>query len=151
MSPGDYFFIRYSQLSLLGQYDQTMKAITEHYLELVRHNGMPMCDFKVYRKERNLHDIFVQALRRLILLNKHKRHQMVASKIEQMNPTNWGLNKTKITSNDLQTVENKLFARLEEEDLLNTFNYARLQLQHAELEINRTFDEFKIKCLEAYR
>ena len=128
-----------------------MKAITEHYLELVRHNSVPMCDFKVYRKERNLHDIFVQALRRLILLNKQKRHQVVASKIEQMNSTNWGLSKTKITSNDLQKVENKLFARLEEEDLLNAFNHTRVQLNKAEEEINRTFDEFKIKCLEACR
>ena len=59
LSPGDYFLIKYSLLSLLGQYDETMKSIIEHYREWVRTNGIPACDFKVYRKERNLKEIFV--------------------------------------------------------------------------------------------
>ena len=39
-------------------------------------HGIPQCDFKVYRKQRNLRDIFVQALRRLIIINKQKRSQI---------------------------------------------------------------------------
>ena len=61
---------------MLGQYDETMKNIIEHYRAHARTNGTPWCDFKVYRKERNLKDIFVQALRRLILINKQKRSQI---------------------------------------------------------------------------
>jgi len=57
----------------MGQYDETMKNLIDHYRELVKRNGVPTCDFKVYRKERNLQDIFLQALRRLILVNKQKR------------------------------------------------------------------------------
>ena len=59
MSPGDYFFIKYSLLSLMGQYDETMKALIEHYRDVVKKNGVPTCDFKIYRKERNLQEIFV--------------------------------------------------------------------------------------------
>lgn len=57
----------------MGQYDETMKNLIEHYREVVKKNGVPTCDFKIYRKERNLQEIFVQALRRLILVNKQKR------------------------------------------------------------------------------
>jgi len=73
VSPGDYFFVKYSLLTLMGQYDETMKNLIDHYRELVKRNGVPTCDFKVYRKERNLQEIFLQALRRLILVNKQKR------------------------------------------------------------------------------
>ena len=73
VSPGDFFFIRYNLLNLLGQYDDTLKRIIDHYHKKVRLSGIPLCDFKVYRKERDLREIFVQALRRLILLNKQRR------------------------------------------------------------------------------
>ena len=47
-----------------------MKNITLYYQEKLFRDSIPWCDFKVYRKERNLHEIFMQALRRLVLLNR---------------------------------------------------------------------------------
>jgi len=70
VSPGDYFFIKYSLLELLAQYDKTLNNIFALYRENVKENGLPNCDFKVFRKQRNLEDIFVQVLRRQILLNR---------------------------------------------------------------------------------
>jgi len=59
VSPGDYFFISFGLLTLLGQYDETMEAIIEHYTSNARIHGIPACDFKVYRKERDVHEIFI--------------------------------------------------------------------------------------------
>jgi len=59
VSPGDYFFIKYNSLNLLGLYDEKMRNIINFYKDKVSHNGVPTCDFKVYRKERNLQEIFV--------------------------------------------------------------------------------------------
>ena len=38
--------------------------------------GVPWCDFSVYRKHDNLNHIFLQAIRRLIILNKQKRSEI---------------------------------------------------------------------------
>ena len=57
-------------------YDETMRHILDHYRIKVSRSGVPTCDFKVYRKERNLQEIFVQALRRLILINKQRRSKV---------------------------------------------------------------------------
>jgi hypothetical protein len=84
VSPGDYYFIKYSSLNLLGMYDETMRCIFDHYKSKVSRSGVPTCDFKVYRKERNLSEIFVQALRRLILINKQKRSKV--SVLRNMTP-----------------------------------------------------------------
>ena len=73
ISAGEYYFIHYNFLELLGEYDQNMKAIIKKYKDRCHHQGIPECDFKVYRKKRNLQEIFVQALRRQVLLNKKKR------------------------------------------------------------------------------
>ena len=73
ISAGEYFFIHYNFLSLLGEYDQNMSEIIKEYTNRCKLQGIPECDFKVYRKKRNLQEIFVQALRRQVLLNKKKR------------------------------------------------------------------------------
>ena len=59
VSPGDYFFIKYSQLKLLGMHDETMKNIINYYQDKAFKESIPWCDFKIYRKERNLRDIFI--------------------------------------------------------------------------------------------
>lgn len=105
ISPGDYFFIKYSLLSLLSQYDDTMKRICEVYTYRVRLHGTPWCDFKVFRKERNLNEIFLQALRRLILLNKQKRSQVQLIKklnAHDIEPEEDGGKKRKIRSEIMQ-------------------------------------------------
>ena len=79
ISAGEYFFIHYNFLSLLGEYDHNMSEIIKEYKNRCKIQGIPECDFKVYRKKRNLQEIFVQALRRQVLLNKKKR-----SKIEKV-------------------------------------------------------------------
>ena len=73
ISAGEYFFIRYNFLRHLGKYDQNLKEIIKEYRNRYKHYGIPECDFKVYRRKRNLQEIFVQALRRQVLLNKKKR------------------------------------------------------------------------------
>ena len=50
-----------------------MKAIIQKYKSNVNENGLPDCDFKVFRQKKNMRDIFVQALRRQVLLNMKKR------------------------------------------------------------------------------
>ena len=59
VSAGDYYFIRYNLLKLLSQYDKTMSAIHQRYSFLKELYGTPECDFKIYRKRRNLREIFV--------------------------------------------------------------------------------------------
>lgn len=76
ISSGDYFFINYNLLSLLSQYDATMKAIVGKYSKFVKEEGLPECDFKVYREKKNMREIFVQALRRQVLLNMKKRSNL---------------------------------------------------------------------------
>ena len=90
-----------------------MKNIIDHYTEYVKRHSTPWCDFKVYRRHRNLKDIFVQALRRLILVNKQKRSQIQTLKKIQENL--YGHKKTPerdASSQTMAELENMIFVRL---------------------------------------
>ena len=125
------FFISYSLLSTLAQYDNTMAALVRKYKALVKQQGVPECDFKVYRKTRNLSEIFLQALRRLILLNKQKRSQInklkkVASQTGKMYSLNRGV---RVSSTEMQTIETQLFYRLQAKNSVALFDSTRLKLK----------------------
>ena len=72
-SPGEYFFIPYNALRLIGQHDAQMGEIIAVNKQFIQNNGgVPWCDFKMYRgrKKMDLYLVFMQCLRRVIILNK---------------------------------------------------------------------------------
>ena len=82
-----------------------MDNIYHYYREHICHDGIPWCDFKLYRKKRDLKEIYMQALRRLILLNKQNRSMIMVRKEFQRDIT--GLkNKKKIVDVPLEFMIN---------------------------------------------
>ena len=90
---------------------------------------MPWCDFKVFRKEqpgtRDTKNIFIQALRRLFLLNKEKRSQ-----INTLRELRMELEKAEekrreehVSSRLLQLIERTVFRRMQEERSLAYLQY----------------------------
>ena len=92
-TPGEYFFIPYKSLSLLGKTDTQMGKIIERNRQFIKdHGGVPWCDFKMYRgrKKMDLNLVFMQCLRRIIVLNKQKRSDIIRHKqaIDELHFTN---------------------------------------------------------------
>ena len=82
---GEYFYIPYAGLALLGHHDAQMKEIITRNKQFIRENGgVPWCDFKVSRKNSALYHKWLQAIRRLIILNKQRRSNILQLKKEIM-------------------------------------------------------------------
>ena len=53
-----------------------MNVVIKTGKEYIKENGVPWCDFKLYRIKNDLHKMWLSAIRRLIILNKQKRSQL---------------------------------------------------------------------------
>ena len=80
---GEYFYIPYSGLDLLGLHDAQMNEIIVRNKHFIReHGGVPWCDFKASRRNSALYLRWMQAIRRLIILNKQRRSDILHLKKE---------------------------------------------------------------------
>ena len=81
--------------------------------------GPPVCDFKLYRKHKVLQQIFVQVLRRVLILNK-QRNGMIANLkkvIEDAKARKKAYEDQNLQPITTNSLESKIFMRLQNTDM----------------------------------
>ena len=129
-----------------------MKNIIDHYTEYVKRHSTPWCDFKVYRRHRNLKDIFVQALRRLILVNKQKRSQIQKLKIKDNLIVGGPKNQKErdASSQTMAELENLIFVRLQEQEVLTNYDRQKTTINSLNYELDRVYEMMMTQSQQAY-
>lgn len=55
------------------------------------------------------------------------------------------------SSNDLQKIEEKIFERLEDFNLVSSFESARFVVNMTDEKLNKVFNDVETKCLDAHK
>lgn len=100
-----------------------------------------MCDFKLYHRKRQLNEIFTQALKRLIILQKQERSQVKKHKEKRDNKRlRVKMKQDSVVKN---AIENIVQDRMEHFEIGNEFDVMRVVLNANATQISNCYEKIE--------